>query len=313
MILRARSADLARSLAAAVMMVMSRLGARDRGIVLLYHRVTEGEPVECGLVPTVRAADFERQLRFLRRCYRVVPLDEMLEAVRKRRRGRRIPVAITFDDDLPEHVHIAAPRLRAAELPATFFLCGASLGGPTMFWWERLERAVAAGVDVGALVTAEVPAVTVAGTGELAEQIKRASPERRERMAAILRQVSPEDPDEVLGRREVAELGRHFTIGFHTRAHEYLPTLDDEALARALREGRDELEAAAGQPLRAIAYPHGGVDVRVPTEALAAGFDLGLTTEAGSVGQSAMLVGRVEPAPAPPGLHWLRIERALRR
>jgi peptidoglycan/xylan/chitin deacetylase (PgdA/CDA1 family) len=233
--------------------------------------------------------------------------------IRARRRGERIPVAITFDDDLPEHLRVAAPRLRAAGLQSTFFLCGASLEAPRAFWWERLERAVDCGVDVRTLLMRELHAAATGGTGELAEQIKRSDRERRERVEALLEQAAPGDPEEFLGTREIGELARDFRVGFHTRAHEYLPALDDAGLARALREGRDELEAAAGQPVRAIAYPHGGIDERVPHEARAAGFQLGLTTEATGVGDDPMLVGRVEPGPAPLGLYWLRVERALRR
>lgn len=314
MIVRALSIDLVRSVAAALLTGASRLRSRKQGVVLLYHRVTDREPVNGRLVPTVRAKDFERQLGLLRRCYQVVALEDILKMVCERRRGERIPVAITFDDDLPEHVRVAAPRLRAAGLRGTFFLCGASLDGPTVFWWERLERAIDRGVDVRTLLTRELPAAAVAsGTAEIAEQIKRFDPERRKRVEAVLEQASPSGPEEFLGPRGVGELARDFRVGFHTRAHEFLPALDDARLARALREGRDALEAAAGQPVRAIAYPHGGIDERVPREARAAGFQLGLTTEPTGVGENPMLIGRVEPAPAPLGLYWLRVELALRR
>ena len=37
------------------------------------------------------------------------------------------------------------PILRDAGVPATFFLCGASLGAPKSAWWERLQRAVQRG------------------------------------------------------------------------------------------------------------------------------------------------------------------------
>ena len=67
---------------------------------------------------------------------------DILGAIRSRRRGERFPVAITFDDDLPEHVHEALPALRAAGVKATFFLNGASLDAPHAFWWEDLQRAV---------------------------------------------------------------------------------------------------------------------------------------------------------------------------
>ena len=85
--------------------------------------------------------NFERQLRHLRRRYRVVPASCLAEAAAARTRGRRVPVAITFDDDLPSHLSHAAPALRRARLSATFFLSGAGLNGPFSFWWQLLQRA----------------------------------------------------------------------------------------------------------------------------------------------------------------------------
>jgi peptidoglycan/xylan/chitin deacetylase (PgdA/CDA1 family) len=310
---RTRSLELLRFAVAAVLAAASRLRAGDRGLVVLYHRVTDGAAGDAMLTPTVQAADFGRQLALLRRCYRVVPLDHVLSAARDRRRGGRIPVALTFDDDLLEHVRVAAPRLRALGLPGTFFLCGASLDGPKVFWWEHLEQAIARGVDVRALLAPELPGAGRGAIGTLAESIKLSGPEGRHRAEAVLEQASPADPREVLGAPEIGELARDFDVGFHTREHDYLPALDDAGLARALREGRDELEAVVGRPLRAIAYPHGGVDERVAGNARAAAFALGVTTAPTSIGDDPMQLGRVEPAPARLGLYWLRLERALRK
>ena len=59
-------------------------------------------------------------------------------AARARRPGEPVPVALTFDDDLPSHREHAAPVLARHGAPATAFLCGAD--GP--FWWQLLQRAI---------------------------------------------------------------------------------------------------------------------------------------------------------------------------
>jgi peptidoglycan/xylan/chitin deacetylase (PgdA/CDA1 family) len=90
--------------------------------------------------------------------------------------------------------------------------------------------------------------------------------------------------------------GAGFEIGFHTREHPPLPELGDDALARALDDGRSALAAAAGRPLRTIAYPHGRADERVAAAARAAGYSDGFGGPGRSVTACSdrLLLGRTE-------------------
>ena len=258
--------------------------------MIVYHRVggpaSGDEDVE--ILPAVSAAEFERQLRHLRRHYRVVRAAEILEAARTRRRWQRYPVAITFDDDLAEHVSAALPALRRAGVTATFFLTGASLDEPHAFWWEDLQPTIdrrlvtpdrVPHVDVGPALERSPRAIL-----DLAGEIVRLTPEQRTEVAAALRAaVGPPKEGGLRARdvRALAEAG--CTVGFHTLRHDALPTLPDAELARALREGREALEAAAGEPVEVIGYPHGKADGRVAAAARSAGFTLGFTTARGAV------------------------------
>lgn len=278
----------------------ARLSSSRAGVVLVYHRV--GGPAsgnqDFEILPAVGRASFEGQLRHLLRHYRVVPAREILAAVRSRRRGERFPVAITFDDDLPEHVRDALPALRAADLPATFFLNGASLHSPHAFWWEELQQAVD-----GKLLT-ELPHVDARaafarearGLIDLSGAITRLPPQQRVEVAVALRTAVGPPANETGLRtaavRELVEGG--CTIGFHTLQHHVLPALDDAELAGALRDGRAELKATAGTPIDTIAYPHGKADDRVAAAARAAGFVAGFTTARGVVtpGTDPLLIPR---------------------
>ena len=81
--------------------VILRLSARRAGLALVYHRIGDppGDP-DRELVPARGTAQFESELRHLKKRYRVVPASRLLEAAAARRRGERFPVSITFDDDL---------------------------------------------------------------------------------------------------------------------------------------------------------------------------------------------------------------------
>jgi peptidoglycan/xylan/chitin deacetylase (PgdA/CDA1 family) len=285
---------------ARVLAPLLRWSGSHAGIALVYHRVApgQGDPGR-ELVPTISVTRFEQQVRYLARRYRVVPAGALRAAGQDRRRGQRLPVAITFDDDLPSHRLLALPALRAGGVAATVFLCGASLDGPKAFWWENLERAVAQGLDLQvALAGADGDLARVAGA------IEALPVARRRQVAATLRSHLGPDPDQAgLRAADVAALAdAGMEIGFHTRDHDRLTDLDDEGLNRALDAGRAELEAACGAPVTVLAYPHGRADERVAAAARRAGFRAAFTTEGETVvpASDPLLLGRFDPTYVPP-------------
>ncbi len=270
---------------ARVVDLILRWTSRKRGVALVYHAVGHppGRPLE-DLVPTLDSQLFEDQLRFLTSRYDVVPATRLLEAVERRRRGERFPVAVTLDDDLRCHRDISAAILRDAGVPATFFLTGMSLGQARAFWWERLQRAVDSGL-LGPAARYEALAVASTDIRRAAQTIESMDPEQRDALdAELLRMTGP--PPDTAGLRvhdviSLVEAG--FDIGFHTLRHDALPTLSDGALRRAMTVGRAGLEAAVGGPVRSIAFPHGSVDARVPQAVAEAGFDAGFTVSGACV------------------------------
>jgi peptidoglycan/xylan/chitin deacetylase (PgdA/CDA1 family) len=288
----------------------ARLSTSRLGVVLVYHRLGEvAGDARYELVPALATRLFEAQLDYLRANYRVVPPSRLLDAALERRRGDAVPVAITFDDDLRSHIDVAAPALRRAGLPAGFFLCGASVDAAHRFWWEDLqalvERPAAVparlrslqGVDLGPALGSEPGALH-----EVAELIERLPPRRRDAVAAELRSNSPVPPAG-LTARQIGQLARAgFEIGFHTRSHYLLSTLDAAELRDAMNEGKERLEAVVGRELTMIAYPHGKADARVAEAARAAGYRLGFTGDPRPVGPPTdrLLIGRSEPPAAPP-------------
>jgi peptidoglycan/xylan/chitin deacetylase (PgdA/CDA1 family) len=231
----------------------------------------------------------------------VVPASELFAAAGARRRGDRFPVAVTFDDDLASHVTVALPILRRAGVCATFFLCGASLETPFAFWWERLQRAFDRGLeDAQALISGAGVGVRSNVISELAAVIEAMSPEERDRISARLAHSLGPDPEDAGIRAEDVRklMSSGMEIGFHTLRHDPLPSLDHAALARALSDGRDTLEAVAGMRLRTIAYPHGRADQRVANAARAVGFEIGFAGQRSAVGpeSDALLLGRLGPS-----------------
>ena len=214
----------------------------------------------------------EAQLRHAGRAYRVVPARDIVEAVASRRRGGRVPLAITFDDDLPSHVGLALPALAKGGHRATFFLTGASLEEPAEFWWERLQRIAARGLDED---TRRRLVEAVGGEPEslpgrdwalaLGRAIQQLPLDRLEAADQLLAQLAGPPPAgaglRTEGVRQLVAAGHE--IGFHTLRHLRLPTLDGPQLEQALQQGRDELAAVAGAASPLLAYPFGRANERV--------------------------------------------------
>jgi peptidoglycan/xylan/chitin deacetylase (PgdA/CDA1 family) len=295
-----------------------RASSRRAGVIVVYHAV--GDPVrdpERELVPTLDIRLFEAQLRHLLRTYDVVPASQVLAAAAGRRRGRRFPAAVTFDDDLQSHVTVAMPLLRRLGVPAAFFLCGASLVKPFTFWWQDLQTAFDRGLDLATALPTAVRSGPVGGAEihRVASEVEALPPDERAVAAARLAElVGPHCARPALAAEDVRRLAQAgFEVGFHTVRHDRLPELDNEALERAMNHGREELSRASGGPIEMIAYPHGRADRRVAEAARSAGFTRGFTTRprAAEASGDPLLTGRVDASAMSVGRFALAITRTL--
>jgi peptidoglycan/xylan/chitin deacetylase (PgdA/CDA1 family) len=263
---------------------------------LAYHAIGEpqGDPAR-ELVPAMSPRLLDAQLSQVKRSYRLVAAAELPAAVAGRKRGERFPLAITFDDDLPSHVDEALPILKQHGVPATFFVCGASLDAPFAFWWERLQRAA----DLGLLSEKEASSLHERGAA-----IRSLTPTERDEVAGdLLELVGPDPPESGLRASSLDALREAgCAIGAHTVRHDPLTSLEADGLDAALRQGRSVLEGRLGQPVDLIAYPHGDADGRVAGAARQAGFSQGFTMAEHPTTPETdrLLIGRIEPPLGPP-------------
>ena len=284
------------------------------GAALVLHAVAAaGGDRRVEIDPPMEPERLDALAGYLARRYRLVRAAELPEAARARRAGQRVPVAITFDDDLASHHEVAAPLLRRHGAVATAFLCGAR----QPFWWQWLQAAVDAGaIDEAAL--APIPAALAApalrrrpgAIGALAKAIEELPADQRDAIGARLRRaVDP--PPAPLSPQAAAQLAAAgWEIGFHTRRHDLLTALDDDALREALERGRDEVGPV---PARTLAYPHGKATAREARAARAAGYVAAYTGRAEVLTErtDAHLIGRLQPQGATLGRFALQLARAL--
>jgi peptidoglycan/xylan/chitin deacetylase (PgdA/CDA1 family) len=96
------------------------LGKRD-AVILMYHSI--GKPVHGNSSLDVSEEVFERQMRFLSRYhYRVIPLAELADLLKEKKRIPWRTVVLTFDDGFEDNYTKAYPILKKYHLPATIFI-----------------------------------------------------------------------------------------------------------------------------------------------------------------------------------------------
>lgn len=122
--------------------------AADSAVVLMYHRFGEADYPSTN----VTIDQFEAHLGELTRGgYTVLPLPEIVNAIRD---GRALPdrsVAITIDDAYQSVYTEAWPRLRRLGFPFTLFVATAPIdrGFERYMSWDQIRELKAAGVTIG--------------------------------------------------------------------------------------------------------------------------------------------------------------------
>jgi peptidoglycan/xylan/chitin deacetylase (PgdA/CDA1 family) len=262
---------------------------RGHSLVLVFHRITSDDCAPQCLMPSVPESLFRRQIELLGEIGEIVALEALLAPAPANRHRPRF--AVTFDDDLVTHYERALPILRDVGVTATFFLSGRSLHGLGPLWFAKLDGLVAAH---GLQTTAHLLGLDAKDCSQLA-----AMSENDRVLQHRIDELPHEDIPQITGVQIRALVDAGMTIGFHTLEHHLVTLLSDSELDSALTQGRRELEAVVGRPLRLFAYPHGKPDSRTPGRLRAAGFHAACTGRPVPVrpGDDPYLLGRWEPGP----------------
>jgi len=256
----------------------------------------------------ISAALFRRQIRHLKRHYRVVSLAELRDRLDG---GQPVPddwAVLTFDDGFRNNLHCAWEIVRAEGLPMSVFVVTDVIGTRTTL----LTSLVLMAVTGCAATTLRVPRPG----GEWAS---RAVGSRRQRANAywellpvlkamdavekgrvfeeFFAQLGEGELDEIRARYpsydwldwdEVRELHREgVDIGSHTRTHTYMrDELGRDRLRDEIEGSRKRMEAELGAAPDHFAYPNGSpADFSALTREVvqAAGYRCALTTVRGPV------------------------------
>jgi peptidoglycan/xylan/chitin deacetylase (PgdA/CDA1 family) len=268
-------------------------GSAISGAILMYHRVGVRRPDRHGLCLDTEA--FRNQMRHLRDCCSVLPLDTLITASEQRDLPPR-PVAVTFDDGYAEHLTVVSAILREFGIAATFFVNTANLESPMEHWWDILERVFASNgslpskIDLGnsdlGVLSLETEDQRDAAHRLLIEHIyPLAAPDRNallERLIALsggphLPRLThrPMDADEI---RRLSQLPGH-SIGAHTTNHLALPLQNSGVQTEEIAECKRRLEQIVDARVNSFAYPYGEYSKQIVDLVREAGFSTAVTVD----------------------------------
>lgn len=246
-------------------------------LILTYHGLLPGDDDRYDFLSAnfVSAAAFERQIAWLARHYRLLPLREIVEAFE---RGGSLPAraaTVTFDDGFANNFRLAFPILQRLGVPWTVFLTTGKVGvAGAQLWTERVKRAIyltprtsaSFGIPGLAPQTLRGAAERECAARTVLSHLKRAPVDERNRLVSRIERtcgrpaISAAEAvrydfltwDEV---RTMAAAGVEF--GSHTVSHPILSTLSAPELERELADSKRTIEAELGRECYAFAYPNG--------------------------------------------------------
>ena len=222
----------------------TRSAVRERGLVLLYHRIDQVIHDRWRLC--VSAENFAAHLVRLSRSFLPVRLSE-LALMLQEGKLRHGAVAITFDDGYRDNVSVALPMLKSARIPATFFIAGEGSTVGDSFWWEVLDASLQK-IDLDESIAIDLhQRLMVANADERLRILESLTPPAGSLPARLnitdLRKLASEP---------LAEIGAH---GWSHRALAGLP-VDEQR--QEISANLQMLKGVTDDAICAFAYPFGG-------------------------------------------------------
>jgi peptidoglycan/xylan/chitin deacetylase (PgdA/CDA1 family) len=236
----------------------------------------------------MKEATFVNLLEYVKKSFRVIGLQELLESSQN---GKRPRCLITFDDGWEDNYTRAYPWMGKYAVPATIFVATGFIGGEDTFWAERVVKAWKDPVRRQE-IQSRVACMSKAGNTKpeldgVIEHLKRMAARQRDELLRLLVSCdldtkSAYSTDRLLTWDEVAEMNdAGVEFGAHTVTHSLLPYEEEATIEREVCEAKQVLEEKLKKKVRAFAYPNGDWDSRSRLRVAAAGYDCAFTTQPG--------------------------------
>jgi len=242
-------------------------------IIVLYHKIFDSQKDaerKRLLGGGVFTGTFYRQLRYLKKNFNIVPLDDVIQFVEGRKLIPPNALAITFDDGTKDNFQNALPILKKENVRATFFLNTANILYKDLLWIHKrkyIENDRGADalinffnqlypelkVDKGDWLTLKRNLKYVLDQNDRTAFLNKA-------FELLLPQLKLEKvaKEIYLTWDEISAMSRSgLTIGGHSRSHPVLSREDKSVVSEEVIGNKLDLEKNIGQKVDFFAYPFG--------------------------------------------------------
>jgi len=260
---------------------LERIAFRRGLLVVNYHRIGagDGNPFDDAVFSAL-PNDFESQVAYLQRHFRLLSLKELVDFSHKEFQFTECCALITFDDGYRDNFDVAYPILHKLGAPAVFFVPTDYIENPRLPWWDQIAYVVKKTErPVLSLKTDPPMSLDLKTTGrqkavfEILQAFKSAKEANEAGFLSQLAEAAEVQVDRTALGRELFmtwdDLNQMvkggMSIGSHTHTHQILSQLSEADQRKELVLSRDILQERLKQPVTSVSYPVGRCDMFTAT------------------------------------------------
>lgn len=246
--------------------------------IFFYHNIVDTEKCkqtgESIALSSVDKKKFDRQLRYFKREYNVITMDEAFELLKKNAVLDKKYLVVTFDDGYKDNHIYGCALFQKHEIYPTIYLSANNVDNSTYLWPDILKHLVYQSKKAN--IAVDIYNIHYSSrfktTGDrirflesINEDIKKLDEEKKyevfEYLSSILDVDIQRKCDIMLNWGEVKSLTSiGVLIGAHTLNHPILATLVEEAAENEIYGSKRLIEEKTQMPIEHFAYPNGKPD-----------------------------------------------------
>jgi peptidoglycan/xylan/chitin deacetylase (PgdA/CDA1 family) len=270
--------------------------------ILMYHQIIDTnynkvDSIQPGMVTAKNT--FDKQMKFLKKHYKVISLDALVDGIKNKIYFHPRSVVITFDDGWKDNYFLAFPVLKRYGLPATIFLSTDYINTSKVLWFWKVNLTLRRGLLTSENVRAILDSLkeinpqkkkiildSFASTDKFIGNLKKTEPEFQEKITDLMIKTSKIDPEEIDGRKwildwtKIKEMSENqISFGSHARSHRILTFLNSTEIREEVVESKKVIEEKVKKPVSSFAYPNGDYAIPIKDAVKEAGYQCACTTD----------------------------------
>ncbi|MBD3203969.1 polysaccharide deacetylase family protein [Candidatus Woesearchaeota archaeon] len=238
-------------------------------IILMYHRINNLKNINGFFsdVLSTSPANFERQIKFISKNFRVILLRDIPDIV-KNKKIKNNYLAITFDDGYKDNYDHAFYIMEKHKVKGTFFICPEYISSNKIYWWDEISYIIN---------NNEYEAAADFISNQLDMKLKKTIPQklissvvqkvkyfpikkRRYFISSLKKRFSYKNinNNQLLRWENIIEMERSgMEIGAHTNNHSILSTLNYQDQYKEINKSKEILKKKIKKKIKSFSYPNG--------------------------------------------------------